>query len=322
MTTANAYCRIPVKLILKLGDKFGYDAYLKLSDSKIIKISHSNEPIKDAIVRYHETKGVQDIYVTKEDYLKIIDGFKAQLTHKLFDPETTAEDKVDIIEKCYSMIKESLVSIGFNQDTIDMAKKISESSTRLVKESQNVFTLLKKFSENCEEELKKSLIIGYLCSGMIETFDWGTETIKEKCSLAALLCAVLLNSAQIKEIQILSQSLPLKPESLEKINNHPQNVVQALANEDWISKESLVMIEQHHEEQSGKGFPMGLPHTRISQLSAIFIVAMRFSDLLFENNFNFREKDKMLGALRRKYNLGVFKKATLSLIEIIGTNES
>lgn len=321
MTEEKVFCRIPVKLIIKLGEQFPYDAYLKLSDSKIVKISHQNEPIKDAIMRYHQTKGVKDIYVSKDDYIKILNGFKTQFHTKLFNPETTLDEKVEIMEKSYSMVKESLSTLGISEETIEMAKKISEASIRLVKESPNLFILLKKFSEDCAEEFKKSLVIGYLCTGMIDTFDWGTQTIKEKCSLAAILCDILLSPDQIKDIQVLSQTLPLPPDVKAKIGSHPLEVVQSLNVEHWISRETLGMIEQHHEEQDGTGFPLGIIHTRISQLSAVFIVAMRFTDLVFENNFDFKEKDSMIYNLKQRYNLGVFKKSMAALAEVLNPKE-
>ncbi len=317
-----SYCRVPVKLIFKFGDVFPYNVYLKLSDSKIVKLSHKDEIIKDTILRYHKEKGVEDIYVLKEDYLQITDYFKNQFENKLFNPETTIEEKVDLLEKSYSMVKDSLVFAGINQQSIELAKKISESTLRLINESKNVFSLLLKFSANCAEEYKKSIVIGYLCSGIIDNFDWKSDSIKQKCSLAALLCDILLSPKEMKEIQKLSLELPLTPAAKITVGTHPQRIIKTLNIETWISKETLAMIEQHHEEQNGTGFPLGLVHTHISQLSAIFIVAMRFADLLIENNFNFQNKDSMLATIRSKYNLGVFKKAVKCLGNLVDAKKS
>lgn len=317
MSEEKTFCRIPVKLIIKLGENFQYDAFLKLSDSKIVKISHHDEPIKDAIVRYHVSKGVEDIFVTKEDYTQILESFKKLFSNKLFDPESTIQEKSDLLEKSYTMIKDSLIGIGIDEQSIEMAKKISEGTTRLVKESNNVFNLLKNFSTSCPEEFKKSLIIGYLCSGIIDTFDWGSDSIKEKCSLSAMLCDILLSPQEIETIQKLSKTLPLSPPHKSRIGSHPLKIVQSLKVQSWISKETLSMIEQHHEEPDGLGFPLGLAHNRISQLSAIFIVACRFADILFEKKFDFKQKESMLLELKAKYNIGVFKRAYVALDEML-----
>ncbi len=317
MAAEKAYCRIPVKLIAKFADSFPYDVFLKLSDAKIVKISHQNEPIKDAIVRYHKEKGVQDIYVLKEDYDKILNTLKEQFKDKLFSPYVSENERIELLEKSYSMVKDSLTSVGISEATMEFAKKISQSCLRVVMESKNIFSLLQKFSNGCEEEFKKCIVVGYLSAGMVDHFDWRTDSMKEKCALSAILCDILLSNKEIKDMQGLSASRPLAGDAKNKIALHIKNVVNILKVEKWISKESLSMIEQHHEEQDGMGFPLGLGHTSISQLSAIFIVAMRFSDLLFLNNFSYKEKDNMLATMRVKYNLGVFKKATHSLSELL-----
>lgn len=320
MTNEKAFCRIPIKLIVKFTDNFPHDVYLKLSDTKIVKISHQNEPIKNAIVRYHKVKGVQDIYVTKKDYLKILTDLKEKFKDKLFSPYITEKERMELLDKSYAMIKDSMISIGMSEPVIELSKKISQSCVRILNESRNIFGLLKKFRGSCDEGFIRCIVIGYFCSGIMDNFDWKTESIKEKCALAAILCDILLTAPQAKDIEIKSATLPLTVDTKNKITSHVKNTITALSVEKWISKESLTMIEQHHEEQDGSGLPYGVNHTNITQLSAIFIVSLRFTELLFQKSFDFKIKDEMLAQIRSKYNQGVFKKAIISLNALLEKN--
>jgi len=47
-----AICKIPMKIIEKHGDKIPFDVFLKLSETKMVKISHKEGSIKDLVAKY------------------------------------------------------------------------------------------------------------------------------------------------------------------------------------------------------------------------------------------------------------------------------
>lgn len=313
MAEEKKFCRVPVKLIIKFVDPFPFDTYLKLSDAKIVKISHENEDIKSSIIRYHQTKGVQDIYIDYNDYIKFTIMIKATFNQKLFDPTSSPKEQVDLLEKSFEMIKESISTIGIKEETIAMAERISEGAMKIAKDYPNVFNLIKLFSSNCPEEFRRAVIIGHICSAIIDTFDWKSDAIKEKCTLAAMLCDVQISPQELTIINSISKDYPLTDEQNKLIAIHPAKTVLAFKNEKWISREVLTIIEQHHEEPDGSGFPNKLTHTRIAQLSAIVIVGMRFTDLLLQGEIDIKKRNVILFHMRSKYSSGPFRKCLQGL---------
>lgn len=311
------YCKVAISLIEKFGRNFQYDAFLKLSETKMVRISSDDEHALDQILYYYYKKGVEYIYVTPSDYTHFIQMTKAGLSNKFFNPETTVEEKVDILDKGHQMLKESFTHLGVNDDAIEMAQEIADNSVKLIHRTPNLFTFLKNFQSKCSSEFMINIMIGYTSTCMIDTFEWKSDAIKEKANVAALIRDITLTPEDFKlmlEAHNDPANLPLH------IIEHPTKVAGMLSTESkqWVSKETISIIEQHHEKPDGTGYPKGHDHKRISLLSAIHIVASRFIELMFENQFDYKKAKFIIDTLHLEYSKGTFLKATKALCQMLG----
>src|SRR5690606_15220452 len=117
----------------------------------------------------------------------------------------------------------------------------------------------------------------YTALSLLDTFDWSSEKIKEKMSLAIMVRDVLLwpeQFAQLRDYEKSGRTLALD----EEIRNHPTKTAALLEADKnrWFPPEVCTIIQQHHERPDGGGFPAGLKHTKITVLSAIGIVSDDF----------------------------------------------
>jgi HD-GYP domain-containing protein (c-di-GMP phosphodiesterase class II) len=100
------------------------------------------------------------------------------------------------------------------------------------------------------------------------------------------------------------------------VKNHPLTIIDLLKNDlSNLSPETITIIKQHHERPDGQGFPVGVDHKRINQLSAILIVSQRFVDRISENGISTLDYAKEATTLREEYHGGFFTKATNALVE-------
>ena len=315
----DSFCRIPISIIAKYGEQIPFDVYLRLSDNKVVKISHSEENIVELFNKYR-AKGVQDVFASKESYVTFLKHLKDQLSFKLFDPSTTVDEQVDVLSGSYKVIKESFKKLGVSQESIDVAKEVAKSSQKIVHNYPNIFEFYNRYKNNCGSEYMRSILIGFISSCMLDFFDWKTDSIKEKANLAALLRDILLDEQQFEELH-QAEATGLHHDLSREIKEHPLQVAAMLEDKKgttWVAKEVLTIIEQHHELPSGKGFPRGLNHQRINQLSSIHIVADNFIRLMIQEKFNMGARDRILYQLSDKFSGGNFKKAMQSLYQALG----
>ena len=313
----NKFCKIPIKIIKLYGKSFPFDIYLKLGNDKAVKLSNKNEDISSIFQRY-EKKGIEGVYVIREEFEIFISEIRNKVTKKIYSPETLDFEKISIIADTYKVAKEGFKRLGVKPATIDLAKTTNETAIKAIECTPNVYNLLKEFKKNCPEELYFIMLTNYVINGMVDTFTWSSKPLKEKLTLGSLLCDVLLEKESFKEIK----EKVAQPDQLSiNARNHPRETYERfMTAEEDLGKETLEVIKYHHESPCGKGFPYGIPGRNVSLYPAIRIVAEDFVELLIAENFDHQQKEKILNHLQSKYHVANFKKAYISLKDMLGSN--
>lgn len=308
--------KIPIGYLLRFGEEFmSADIYIKLGDEKFLKLTLKDQGFTETIERYHK-KGLEEVYLAESDFRQIFVIIKNKLnSQQFYDPATTQKQKIELLQNSFNVAREFLEKIGVEEDVIEVCKNINIQALRMVKEHGNVFKFFSDFKNNCNEEFLKSILTSHLVILMIEKFMWRSATIKEKATLASLLCDVTLKREDFDYLHThmnKGESLP------EHILKHPMEIAAMLATKkNYITQETLTIIEQHHERPDGTGFPHKLNHQRITPLSAIFIVASKFMDELIASKFDYEKRVDILNNLYSAYNVGVFGKAYDALDSVV-----
>ena len=312
----NMLKEIPIDLAIKIGDTFNFDCYLKLSNEKIIKIGHKNDgTLLDIFIKY-EAKGVKSIFVDKDDALNFLKSYKESLSEKVLDPNISDEKKVQTLSDCFDFVRNSFVTIGLQDTVIEAAQELAVVSLKMIKDIPNLQKFFKSFRERCSDQFEAHMMTSYTASIMLEQFDWTTPEIKKKISIAGILCDITLSDSDFKLIDKHS----LEPEKLpEHIYNHPKLVAEFIRTNKHLGVATDVagIIEQHHEQPDGSGFPGKLDHKRITLFSAVYIVASDFIREIQRREFDYTKVDMITNIMSQKYGNGNFKKATRALIETL-----
>lgn len=304
------FCRVPSRIVELYGDKFPFEIYIKLRSGKAIRLSNKDDDIKDIYAKYKQ-KGVEDIFVDKEAFAEFIGSVRKKAKSKLFNPSTLEADQVDVFSDAHKVVGEAFRQLGATEDTIEFAKDINKSSIKLMENSPNIFEFFAKFKERCGDALARIMLTSYLMTIMLDTFDWASDSVKEKASLGCMLCDILLDDDQIKEVRSKSKY----PDQLsEHAFYHPESTATMLEEKGgMISRETIEIVRYHHEAPDSKGFPHRTSSKNITLLTAVYIVADHFAELLFTNSFDFGKKNMMLAEIDRIYNNANFRNAYYSL---------
>lgn len=309
------FCEIPIKIINLYGKSFPFAIYLKLSEGNAVKLTNENENLVEIFNRY-EKKGVIGVYVQKDDFAKFIKDIKEKSKKALLDPSTLEEDKVKILADTYRVAKEGLKNFGVKPETIKLAKVVNESALMTMEETPNVYRFLEEFKDKCGKELYTIMLINFVISGMVDTFEWSSPALKEKITIGSLLCDVLLDENDFNELR---ENIETPDHLSMKAKNHPMDTYEKFCNcTGALSKESLEIIKFHHEKPCGGGFPYSIPGKNISLFPAIRIVADRFVSLLISENFDINKRNNIIMTLDSEFQVANFKTAFSSLKTMLG----
>ncbi len=118
--------------------------------------------------------------------------------------------------------------------------------------------------------------------------DWNTEKTLEKFVYAAYLHDFsLVDRSDLARIHSTEALVGLKdklsPEDYQFVLDHPNATCKSLDSLKEITPDIALMIAQHHELPSGKGFPAKITHTKIPPLSVVFIIAHDLTHYLLAN---------------------------------------
>jgi hypothetical protein len=315
---SNKFCAVSISDILTVVDQVNFDIYIKLGE-KTIKLEHQDNDAKDRLTAYKE-KGLKTVFVNKEQYTAFLKAHSKNLKDKFFSPEKKVppEDMVQALDRSYDLTKKAFQNLGINETTVEMAQEIHKESLRVMQATPNVFKFFTRFKKNAGPEFLKSMLTSYTFTSIVDTFDWSSDVLKEKTALATMLCDVLLEGDEIEAAKnragIPKESLP------EKILNHPKDTVKLInkaSNQNLVSRETVLIIEQHHEKPDGSGYPVGIRGPAINILSACYIIADHFIELCYEHKFREEDIDDILDRLVSLYGSGNFKKALKALHSLI-----
>lgn len=312
------YCKVPLKMLKKHADNIPFDLFLKLSETKIVKIGNAQGEVEDAITRYSD-RGVECIYARKEDYVTFINSIREGLQSKFFDSSVPVEETVNELDGCHQVVKESLVKLGLNEEGIELAKQVADKSLQMLHHQPSIFNFFKDFQGKCSKEFLNNSLVSYTASCILETFEWASDQIKERVALAVMLRDVLLEEEDFTTIRSKEKRKDMSGLN-ERIIEHPTVTAELLETGDdrIFSIEVLTIIREHHEKPGGIAFPLRLTHSKINLLSAIVMISDDFIQMMNELNFDLNKKDQILQELELRYEKTNLRKAYEGLEMMLG----
>jgi len=307
--------KIKISHLVKFASSFSGTEVSLLLNGKFVKLNYATDQFID-ILRKLQQKDLEEVYIKPDDCKRILGQIQASMSSKTFyDPKTTDEQRMEAAENSADVVRNVINQMGVDKQTVEILKAVNQKTISMLSESPSIFLFIKQFKKNCSEEFLRSVLTGYLTSLVIDKFPWKSDPVKEKAALASMLCDITLTKADFLALKDYEENgAPLE----ERIKHHPFDVSRLLASKkDVVPSETITIIEQHHEMPDGTGFPAALELHRFNQLSSIFIVCQKFTDILFKENFDYSKRSDIVEKMLRTYKGRTFDKAMDALILVV-----
>ena len=290
-------------------------AFIKLSESKFVKLYHSLDVFADQDFLKYQNKNVNYLYIPQKEvdifFEKVLKEFLNSLEFKkladqgptvLFDGCQDIEDSIhDIGSK-----------LGFTKELERMTKANVQLTLKLVSQNPSLSELLKKINYKDPNYISShSIVLCCITCWIATKMEWQSDQTFSKLILASFLHDVTLDDHELAKVQeegdFLKEDIQFSSEGVVQWRAHPLKAAEISTQFTEVPPDVDVIIAQHHERPHGDGIPYRLNHTRIAPLSALFIIAQ---DLFcfFESHSPEADLVQFVEKTKAKYDMGHFKK--------------
>jgi len=294
------------------------DIFLKINDSKFVKVLNKDELYNSEIISKYLSRGVTFFYLNTIDFKTFTDFHITELKRLMFLTNLAAGEKVDLQLEISAFVRNYVRMFGLDQKIVETVNQIAESTILLVKSNPVLSALLKKMLNSGPDYISEhSLLIAYVACEISKRLDWVSDTTYQKLGSAALLHDITLDSELAKVNSIAEISSAQSSSEIKEIKTHPYKIAEMVKELKNIAPDVDSIIFSHHERPDGSGFPRALTSMMISPLACIFILAEEFVNRTIQSEKAEINKAEEIIYFSSKFKHGNFKKPLEGLIGIL-----
>lgn len=241
---------------------------------------------------------------------------KSLLSEFFYDPTQSQRYRIKLLNDDYKKLKAIFNLDETHSETIEIIKLINERSLSLLLESQTFFSFIKDYSNDCSEDFLNKIVTNNVLCKVIERFSWSSNHVKVKGMLACFLCDLNQSEDDQKSLRLWRKQYGVVSDKIKLL--HHDLIRKLWSYKNLIPVESIEIVEQQHELPDGKGFPYGVTGKKFNQLSAIFIVSKKFTELLQDYNYDYEKRLIILEMMNKHFgSFKMFKNAIDALSEVV-----
>lgn len=280
--TEQQYTSVKIEEVINLKVA-PFDYFVKINDSKYVRIAKEGMHVATQILTNVQGKGVHVIYSKKEDYRKYLEKM-TQSSLNINKMNIPKEVKIRFLAKTSDLIFDQIVSEGVSREMFHSSKQVLDSSMELIMEDDNVFNLLKSLNDLDENSYRHSLGMAMYSVLIAKQLTWETENTIFKLSLGALFADIGLKTLPKNIID--NSKIWIDGPDLELYKKHPIFGANLLKQGKDIHQDIIDIVEQHHENCDGTGYPKQLSRTTIHPLAKLVRVADEFCEYALKTQSN------------------------------------
>lgn len=305
------FAPLRISLLLRLGI-VDHDLYMKLSETRYVKVINAGEAFLPEDAERFSSKGVTHLHITSADADAFLKSFEKNIS-MLINSERKPTSELSVVTlESLEVVERIGKSIGWTPAVLVAAKHAVELATKVVSSEPDLLKLLKKKINEPNSKFSAHVsTLSLLACGFCHNLGWVSESTQMKLGLAALVHDLLVEESHYSDINYWNEAAASgkdKTEEVLKYRNHPAETANLILTLKNIPSDVDQIVLQHHESKDGRGFPRGLISSRILPMTCVFIIS---EDLInyMDGARNYDERvDEFLKNREDKYNSGNFKK--------------
>ena len=314
------YFPIPVHYLNRIKSPICKTFFLEPGDENNYQplFSPGDEITSDKVKNYM-SMGVSEIYIQKNDRLKLVNQISNEMISELSFDKLNDNERVVAGDIQVATVSDKFSEMGITKETINSAKKCIRDIAKDVKKNKSLKSMLKNLLSNKASYLYKHIqVLSYVSLHLIKHADWAKKEHEEKLMFACFFHDILLKSDDQAKISTKEDfdKADLNFEQKETLKHHALRASELARIFPKSPAGVDLLIRQHHGALNGVGFPENFS-PNLSPLSLNFMVAEAYTDKVIEAGDGKINKKLIFSFLNRRYPTSRFKKIIEALDKII-----
>lgn len=316
------YHQVRISYFLR-GNKALCDIYIKLNETKYVKIINGGDFYKKSDIDKYINKSQKFLYLMKDDFETFANEFSQTPFLEFVDDIDNAESSEDGLVRLHAVLKDLVESVGVDQYAIRIADSYVKSVGNITQSNKSISEMLFKLRQRRDYIYDHSYMSACIGTYIVKQLPWCSNEIVEKLCFASLFHDITLSSPELAMAHDLDDSKlrHLSKEEMKELVEHPKRACDLLKDQNNFSQDVENIILNHHENGEGTGFPRKLDGSSIRPLACVFIVAHEFVRQLYLHDFNEHSHKDILTVLFNNYNSGNFKDVLDALYKTLDLND-
>ncbi len=254
-------------------------------------------------------------YVQKLERLQMVNLISSELVSQLDDKDLNPDEIIQAGSSNLELLSKKLVSMGINEETIQLAKKSMASLAQNVKKNKELGKLLQRMLANQAGYLfRHTQVVTYIGHHIVKNIDWGTPEQEDKINFICFFHDIALETdvqAKIKNKEELRKSL-LDTREKTLVEKHAQLAAELVHKYPHAPMGADQIIRQHHGMLNGIGFSDHFG-ANLSPMAIVFVIAEEFTRIIIEKEKGPYDVKEMVKHLKTTFPTNRFQK----MIEIV-----
>ncbi len=273
------------------------DIYIRLSESKFVKVGRKGEPTPVERLKYYRDKKVDFLYVLNAEFGIYVEH-AATFTKKIVQSSAVTDDaKLKLLAASTKLIAENaFLSPNLDKVQIDAASSILENTIDFAAKDPAIFKQLLDLQSHSDHLFAHSLAVSLYASLVAKQHGWVSSSTLTKISLGGLLHDV--GKKELSKDLLQKSRKELTPSEIREIESHCERGRDILLDIQGLPEEIALIALHHHETKTGTGYPRRLRGEQINPLARLVYVVDRFVSYILPSNPDDKQLD-FLEAVRK-----------------------
>ncbi len=295
------YCSVDIDQFIS-GTKLISDIYIRLGQSKYIKLGHQGAEIDRDRVQQYRDKGITHFHISADDFKRHIDQ-NLLVVDRAGQKGLSRDRYGSLIKHTTEMILQDMFVEGVDQDKISTAKNWVKNSLTIIADDKNLANLMMVLEEHGGDVYAHGVKVSMYSNLIAKQAGVTSSHILYRITLAGLLHNIGLREIPV---DILNKERVLwTQQELKVYESHPIRGRNLLNNIPNVPEDVVLAAYCHHELFNGTGYPEGIRGHRIPAISRIITVADAFI-----------EEMALLKKAGRDFTIDSIRDSALKLIKI------
>ena len=284
--TRAEYAPVKVDHLLEIGC-LSHDLYIKLSDSKFVKVMRSGDYFERSDFEKLKLKNIDFLYVHHSDVAGFFTAFAKNLYTMDQSEQLDMTQAYQLASATIEFIQGIGRTFGWNDDVVNIYQKSVAYTVRTIQKNPKLALFLERITADPKSFLASySNAVAFVSCGVAHSCGWGTDLTCEKLTMAAYVRDAKLSEGEFNQHRDFMKLFRdpnhrLKPE-VREFCEHPKKAAALVMNWNEAPAEVAMIALQHHERPDKTGFPEGFDHRRIGALPSVMVFAESYVETMLD----------------------------------------